>query len=66
MYVSPPLSRRFSPLFKDVYREVGILEVLVQCLARYADLLKSRRQTEEDGDGKQQDRAYRSEGGGVR
>ncbi|XP_043246907.1 WD repeat and FYVE domain-containing protein 3-like, partial [Amphibalanus amphitrite] len=41
---------RFSPLFKDVYREVGILEVLVQCLARYADILKSRRQTEEDGD----------------
>ncbi|KAF0297847.1 WD repeat and FYVE domain-containing protein 3 [Amphibalanus amphitrite] len=44
---------RFSPLFKDVYREVGILEVLVQCLARYADILKSRRQTEEDGDGEE-------------
>ncbi|XP_037072569.1 WD repeat and FYVE domain-containing protein 3-like [Pollicipes pollicipes] len=41
---------RFSPLFKDVFREVGILEVFVQCLARYADLLKSQQQTEEDGD----------------
>ena len=49
--VTLPPAGRFSPLFKDVYREVGILEVLVQCLSRYADLLKSRRQTQQDGDG---------------
>lgn len=27
-------------MFKDVYREVGLLEVLVTCLHRYAAILK--------------------------
>ena len=28
------------PIFKDVFREVGILEVMVTCLHRFAALLK--------------------------
>ena len=30
------------PLFKDVYREVGILEVMVTCLRRYSALFEAR------------------------
>lgn len=29
-----------NSMFKDVYREVGLLEVLVTCLHRYAAILK--------------------------
>jgi WD repeat and FYVE domain-containing protein 3 len=28
------------PIYKDVFREVGLLEVMVTCLHRYAALLK--------------------------
>ncbi|XP_064458168.1 WD repeat and FYVE domain-containing protein 3-like isoform X2 [Ornithodoros turicata] len=31
---------QFNAVFKDVYREVGLLEVLVTCLHRYATVLK--------------------------
>lgn len=31
---------RYDSIFKDVYREVGLLEVMVTCLHRYAALLK--------------------------
>ncbi|CAH1794598.1 unnamed protein product [Owenia fusiformis] len=31
---------RFHVIYKDVYREVGLLEVMVTCLNRYASLLK--------------------------
>lgn len=34
------LSGRHHPIFKDVYREVGLLEVLVTCLQRFAGLTK--------------------------
>lgn len=33
---------RHNAVFKDVYREVGILEVFVTCLTRYAKLLKDK------------------------
>ncbi|CAG0908500.1 unnamed protein product, partial [Cyprideis torosa] len=33
---------KFNPMFKDVFREVGILEVLVTCLNRFAGLLKEK------------------------
>lgn len=33
---------RHNTVFKDVFREVGLLEVLVTCLSRYHELLKSR------------------------
>lgn len=35
---------RHNIIFKDVYREVGILEVFVTCLTRYANLLKDKEQ----------------------
>lgn len=38
-------------IFKDVYREVGILEVFVTCLQRYANLLKERQLATESGKG---------------
>ena len=31
---------QYHPVFKDVYREVGMLEVFVTCLHRFAALLK--------------------------
>ncbi|XP_063226772.1 WD repeat and FYVE domain-containing protein 3 isoform X2 [Bacillus rossius redtenbacheri] len=40
---------RHNPIFKDVYREVGILEVFVTCLHRYAALLKEKQQALEEG-----------------
>nr|CAD7590088.1 unnamed protein product [Timema genevievae] len=40
---------RHNPIFKDVYREVGILEVFVTCLHRYAALLKEKQQAKEEG-----------------
>ncbi|XP_014681660.1 PREDICTED: WD repeat and FYVE domain-containing protein 3-like isoform X2 [Priapulus caudatus] len=33
---------RHNSIFKDVYREVGLLEVMVTCLHRYASLLKEQ------------------------
>ena len=33
-------SSRHNPIFKDVYREVGILEVFVTCLNRYCAFLE--------------------------
>lgn len=33
-------------MFKDVYREVGILEVFVQCLMKYSKFLQSHAQPE--------------------
>jgi len=46
------LNFRHNPIFKNVYREVGILEVFVTCLHRYAALLKEKKQTEDQGKGK--------------
>ena len=34
---------KHNVLFKDVYREVGLLEVFVTCLNRYANLLEARK-----------------------
>nr|CAD7262381.1 unnamed protein product [Timema shepardi] len=42
---------RHNPIFKDVYREVGILEVFVTCLHRYAALLKEKQQAKEERKG---------------
>ncbi|XP_067008592.2 WD repeat and FYVE domain-containing protein 3 [Anabrus simplex] len=39
---------RHNTIFKDVYRDVGILEVFVTCLHRYAALLKERKQAQEE------------------
>ncbi|KAJ9586850.1 hypothetical protein L9F63_019532, partial [Diploptera punctata] len=39
---------RHNVIFKDVYREVGILEVFVTCLHRYAALLKEKKQAEDE------------------
>ncbi|XP_014261988.1 WD repeat and FYVE domain-containing protein 3 isoform X2 [Cimex lectularius] len=38
---------KHNVIFKDVYREVGILEVFVTCLQRYSTLLKERQQSQE-------------------
>jgi hypothetical protein len=43
---------RHDTIFKDVYREVGILEVFVTCLHRYAALLKEKKQAQDQGKGK--------------
>ena len=32
----------FDPKYKDVFRYVGILEVLTNCLKQYADALKEK------------------------
>lgn len=42
---------RFNAIFKDVYREVGMLEVFVTCLQRYAEFLQANAQPA-DGDAK--------------
>lgn len=39
-------------MFKDVYREVGLLEVFVTCLNRYHELLKSQSSEESQSKGK--------------
>ncbi|KAG8229679.1 hypothetical protein J437_LFUL010268 [Ladona fulva] len=40
---------KHNAIFKDVYREVGILEVFVTCLHKYATLLKEKQQAQEEG-----------------
>ena len=32
----------FDPKYKDVFRDVGVLEVLTNCLKQYADGLKEK------------------------
>lgn len=34
---------KHSTIFKDVYREVGLLEVFVKCLSRYANFLEEQK-----------------------
>ncbi|CAG9859319.1 unnamed protein product [Phyllotreta striolata] len=34
---------KHNPIFKDVYREVGLLEVVVTCLNRYATILEDKK-----------------------
>jgi len=43
---------RHNTIFKDVYREVGMLEVFVTCLHRYATLLKDKQAAIDQGLGK--------------
>lgn len=43
---------RHNVVFKDVFREVGLLEVLVTCLSRYHELLKSQSQQDTQVKGK--------------
>ncbi|XP_047001362.1 WD repeat and FYVE domain-containing protein 3 [Schistocerca americana] len=43
------LSSKHNEIFKNVYREVGILEVFVTCLHRYAALLKEKKQAVDEG-----------------
>lgn len=38
---------KHNVIFKDVYREVGMLEVFVTCLKRYANFLEEKRNKEE-------------------
>ncbi|XP_029662380.1 WD repeat and FYVE domain-containing protein 3 isoform X2 [Formica exsecta] len=40
---------RHNTIFKDVYREVGMLEVFVTCLHRYATLLKDKQAAIDQG-----------------
>lgn len=40
---------KHGQIFKDVYREVGLLEVFVTCLDRYASLLEEKKAAEENG-----------------
>ncbi|XP_051170147.1 WD repeat and FYVE domain-containing protein 3 [Leptopilina boulardi] len=40
---------RHNTIFKDVYREVGLLEVFVTCLHRYATLLKDKQAAHDEG-----------------
>lgn len=40
---------KHSLIFKDVYREVGLLEVFVTCLDRYAKLLESKKTANDSG-----------------
>ncbi|KAH0568814.1 WD repeat and FYVE domain-containing protein 3 [Cotesia glomerata] len=40
---------RHNVIFKDVYREVGMLEVFVTCLHRYATLLKDKQSATDQG-----------------
>lgn len=42
------IAYRHNPIFKDVYREVGMLEVFVTCLSRYAVFLKDKQILEEE------------------
>lgn len=40
---------KHNSIFKDVYREVGLLEVFVTCLDRYSKFLESRKVANESG-----------------
>ncbi|KAL2720725.1 WD repeat and FYVE domain-containing protein 3-like isoform X1 [Vespula squamosa] len=40
---------RHNTIFKDVYREVGMLEVFVTCLHHYATLLKDKQAAQDQG-----------------
>ncbi|KAB0793199.1 hypothetical protein PPYR_12819 [Photinus pyralis] len=40
---------KHNPIFKDVYREVGMLEVFVTCLDRYAKMLETKYSEEDVG-----------------
>lgn len=40
---------KHSPIFKDVYREVGLLEVFVTCLDRYANFLEEQKSAVDSG-----------------
>lgn len=40
---------RHNTIFREVYREVGMLEVFVTCLHRYATLLKDKQVAEDQG-----------------
>lgn len=44
-------AHRHNAVFKDVYREVGMLEVFVTCLTRYHELLKGRTEVDEEKKG---------------
>ncbi|XP_041988446.1 WD repeat and FYVE domain-containing protein 3 isoform X2 [Aricia agestis] len=48
---------KHNPIFKDVYREVGMLEVFVTCLTRYAVYLKDKQLLEEEKAKQDGDRA---------
>lgn len=41
-------SYRHNSIFKDVYREVGILEVFVGCLMKYSGFLQNQINVESD------------------
>lgn len=41
-------SHRHNSIFKDVYREVGILEVFVGCLMKYSGFLQKHVNVESD------------------
>lgn len=43
---------RHNVIFKDVYREVGLLEVFVTCLNGYAAVLKEKQAALDQGKGK--------------
>ncbi|KAK9687952.1 FYVE zinc finger [Popillia japonica] len=40
---------KHNPIFKDVYREVGLLEVFVTCLNLYANLLETKKNAVDSG-----------------
>ncbi|CAH1175861.1 unnamed protein product [Phaedon cochleariae] len=42
---------QYNAIFKDVYREVGMLEVFVTCLNRYANLLEDKKSKSSLGQG---------------
>lgn len=42
---------KHNTIFKDVYREVGILEVFVTCLQRYGESLKEKQSAIDEGKG---------------
>ncbi|CAL4106427.1 unnamed protein product, partial [Meganyctiphanes norvegica] len=46
---------RHNKVFKDVYREVGLLEVFVTCLTRYQDLFNNKEPKVEQGENQTKD-----------
>ncbi|XP_050346639.1 WD repeat and FYVE domain-containing protein 3 isoform X1 [Nymphalis io] len=48
---------KHNVIFKDVYREVGMLEVFVTCLSRYAVFLKDKQLLEEERSKKETDKS---------
>lgn len=40
---------KYNTIFKDVYREVGLLEIFVTCLTRYATMLQDKNSTISSG-----------------